>query len=163
MPYARQYDLQEIRGMLQIGEGSKNVKSPVPVNKRAPAHAIGLHGGPSQPSLIARVMGKEKKSNASAYRDFDTLVRATHEIINSAAGQTVLAGFDSGATSREMITAALTNGNYYSAAEVKDNAPNTPRHSHTERGKRATEGSVLVEKFIAGKLWVQTSFPTKLI
>ena len=65
MPYARQYDIGEIRGMLQIGEGSKNVKSPVPKNKRAGAHSIEHHGGANQTHLKNRVMGPEKKSNAS--------------------------------------------------------------------------------------------------
>ena len=43
MAFARQYTETEVRGMLRIMEGNVNQFSPVPANKRKPAHAVKEH------------------------------------------------------------------------------------------------------------------------
>ena len=167
MPAARQYSETEVRGMLQIVEGNVNLasKTPVPADKRAPAHAIGLHGGSDHLSMVSRVLDPKSPNKTSVYKDFDTQVRATTELLNSAAGQTELAKLDAGTEKRVRISGALTNGSYYGAVTQKNNATVTAATGKTttsQNFKRATHGRVICEKFVGDILQIQTSFPETL-
>ncbi|MFP4309692.1 MAG: hypothetical protein ACLFQQ_20965 [Desulfococcaceae bacterium] len=160
MAFARQYTETEVRGMLRIMEGNVNQFSPVPANKRKPAHAVKEHGGADFLSMKTRVLTAGNPKKTSAYKDFDTMVRATTEILNSAAGQTELAKIDNGTQKRATIRANLTNGNYHSC---KVETTNHTDLSANENFKRATAGMVICEKFVGSLLQIQTSFPTTLV
>jgi hypothetical protein len=161
MPFARKYTEMDVRGMLQIMEGNVNIKSPVPIGKRQPAHAMSLHGGSGHDQMIVRVLTKKQPNLTSAYQDFDTQVSATTEVLNSSQGQAELAKLDSGAEKRVMITAPLTNGNYH-ACSVKAQ-PKKAGIASTQSYKRAMKGLVICEKYIGQLLQIQTSYPLDLV
>lgn len=162
MAFARQYSLEEVKGMLQIMEGNINLasKTPVPAAKRAPAHAIGLHGGVSAPQMTDRVQNelkKKKKFATSSYQTFEMQAGATRDLINSATGQGELAKLDNGTEKRVAITAVLT-GRYlgYKTSGTKSGGVKTT----TQDGLReVNEGMVLLEGFVGRLLQIQTSYP----
>jgi len=167
MPYARQYELSEIKGMLMIAEDSANIKVFQDFKKKkknatfaaAPAaHAAGLHSAQTADALATRVDTGPQK--ASTFKDFDTLALATTAGLNHANGQIALQALDAGNMSAT-FTAPLAGNLYYGSRSTRVGAKKSGVVNN-EPFMVATEIFVKVNQFIAGKLWIQTSYPNQL-
>ncbi|MBI5016137.1 MAG: hypothetical protein HZB55_11725 [Deltaproteobacteria bacterium] len=171
MAYARQYDVGEVKGMLMIAEGSANVTSFRVFSARqavrgkvahianAPvAHSGSLHSGQTANALSTRV--DTGPQTASTFKDFDTLVLATTEGLNHANGQAALALLDGGALDAT-FRAPLAGNKYYGSRSSRVGKKGSGV-SVNEPFLVASEVFVKVVRFIAGRLWVQTSYPSQL-
>jgi hypothetical protein len=171
MPYARQYDLGEVKGMLQIAENSANViafrnhaaklakKGKVAKLANAPlAHAVGLHSEQSRGALGHRVDGGPR--SASTFKDFDTLARATLEGLNHPDGQAALARLDAGDIDA-FFTAPLGGNLYFASRATRVGAKGSGTATH-DPFMIATEVSIKIVRYVGGNLWLQTSFPSQL-
>lgn len=155
MAYARAYDLIEVKGLLSIIEGSANGV----VNNNQPAHSGARHSEQTQADLAARSRGRRGPRDVSTYKDFDTLVAATHEALNSPQGQAALGLLDGG-SQREGFRAPL-GGGYFASKTHRDGGRATGTITN-EPFVIATEAFVLVLPWIGGKLWIQTSYPSQV-
>lgn len=162
MAYARQYSLDEVKGMLQIMEGNINLasKTPIPLNKRAPAHAITLHSGVGADAMKDRVLDelkKKKKFATSAYQTFEMQAGATRDLLNCATGQTELAKLDAKTEKRVLIKAALINR--YLGYQTKGQKAGGVKTTAEEGLHEVAEGMMICEAFVGGILQIQTSYP----
>jgi hypothetical protein len=167
MAYARNYDVAEVKGMLMIAENSANItsfknfqkKNPKATLAKAPvAHAGTLHAGKTQADLGGRA--DTGPASCSSYKDFDTLVLATTEALNSAQGQAALGTLDGGA-SDATFNAPLTNNLYYASRATRTTKKKGTGSITHEPYMVATQAFVKVCAYIAGKLWIQTSYPSQ--
>jgi hypothetical protein len=158
MAFKRQYSESEVRGMLMILEGNKNLAkhTPVPPAKIQPAHAVARHGGAGADEMADRVLTPKQPKLTSSYKDLDTQVRATMELLNCATGQSELEKLDNGSAKRVVISADF-NGTHYLGAQTNKKPDGTVVHGIW---KRATKGTVVAERFVGNLLLIQTSFPT---
>src|SRR5690554_4689069 len=160
MPYARQYDVAEVKGMLMIAEGSSNVVSNRVYAKkkkkkegRLPiAHSVGSHVAQSAAELSKRVDGGP--AVASTFNDFDTLVLATTEALNHANGQVALARLDGGHIDATFL-APLAGNQYYGSRSTRVGAQGSGQ-SNSDPFMVASEVFVKVVRFVGGRLWIQT-------
>jgi hypothetical protein len=148
--------------MLQIMEGNINLasKTPVPANKRAPAHAMTLHSDVGADAMKGRVLNElkaKKKFATSAYQTFEMQAGATRDILNCATGQTELAKLDAKTEKRVQIRAALTNR--YLGYQTKGQKAGGVKTTTEEGLHEVDEGMVICEAFVGGILQIQTSYP----
>jgi hypothetical protein len=163
MAYARVYTVDEVKGMLMIIESSQNVtitytKGKFKGQHPPAAHSGSLHAGKTQADLSNRAVA-EAKSKTSSYKDFDTMVLATTEALNSPQGQLALARLDPPTSANDATFNAPLAGNKYYASRVSHNVKSGAVTN--EPYMIASEAFVKVCKYIAGKLWIQTSFPSQ--
>jgi hypothetical protein len=172
MAYARQYDVSEVKGMLMIAEGSANItafrvfeanmakkkkKKKVTFAGAPVAHAGTLHASQTADDLSTRV--DTGPVTASTFKDFDTMVLATREALNHPNGQAALALLDGGnidATFRAPLA-----GQYFGSRSTRIGAQGSGQ-SNNEPFMLATECFVKVVRFVGGKLWIQTSYPSQM-
>jgi len=162
LAYARQYTLEDVKGMLQIMEGNINLvsKTPVPANKRAPAHSMTLHSNVGSDAMKDRVVDelkKKKKFATSAYQTFEMQAGATRDILNCATGQTELAKLDAKTEKRVQIRATLNNR--YLGYQTKGQKAGGVKTTSEEGLHEVAEGMVICEAFVGGLLQIQTSYP----
>jgi Bacterial CdiA-CT RNAse A domain len=171
LTYARTYDVAEIKGMMMIAEGSANVtafrvfaakqakkKKKALLSAAPAAHAIAKHVGQSATDLATRVDSGPQV--ASTFKDFDTMVLATVEGLNHANGQTALGTLDAGALDAT-FSAPLAGNLYFGSRSTRVGAKNSGT-ANNEPFMVATEITIKVVRFIGGRLWIQTSFPSQL-
>ncbi len=171
MAYARQYDVAEVKGMLMIAEGSANItafrvfaataakKGKKAVFANAPvAHAGTLHAAQTASDLSTRV--DSGPQTASTFKDFDTMVLATTEGLNHPNGQAALALLDAGQIDAT-FRAPLAGNMYYGSRSTRIGKKWSGRATD-EPFLVASEIFVKVVRFIGGKLWIQTSYPSQL-
>jgi hypothetical protein len=171
MAYARIYDVAEVKGMLMIAEGSANItafrvfaanqakKKKKAVFSKAPAaHAGTLHAAQTADDLSGRV--DTGPMTASTFKDFDTMVLATTEGLNHANGQAALALLDGGAIDAT-FNAPLAANQYYGSRSTRVGAKGSGVATN-EPFMVATQIFVKVVRFVGGKLWIQTSYPSQL-
>jgi hypothetical protein len=171
MPYAKNYDLGQVKGMLQIAENSANIKAfrafaasqakkgKVALLSKAPvAHAAGLHAEQTADALANRV--DTGPVSASTFKDFDTLALATLEGLNHANGQAALALLDGGAIDAT-FRAPLAGGMYYASRSTRI-GPKKSGVSTQDPFMIATEVFIKVVAYVGGNLWIQTSYPSVL-
>ena len=154
MPYAKQYDVAEVKGMLMIIEGSRNVTTGNP----NAAHSSSLHASQTQDALGGRALTGPQR--CSTYKDFDTMVLATTEALNHANGQAALALLDGGAN-EATFNAPLAGNTYYGSRATRVGKKNTGTITD-EPFMIASQAFVKVCVYIAGRLWIQTSYPSQL-
>jgi hypothetical protein len=171
MPYARQYEVSEVKGMLMIAEGSANVTAfrvfaakmalkgkKASLAKAPVAHAGTLHAAQTADDLSTRV--DTGPPVASTFKDFDTMVLATTEGLNHANGQAALALLDAGQIDAT-FNAPLGGNQYYGSRSSRVGAKGSGV-SNDEPFMIASEVFIKVVRFIGGKLWIQTSYPSQL-
>lgn len=170
MPYAKIYEISDVKGMLQIAENSANVtafrafsaklalKKKVALLANAPvAHAVGLHSGQTSGALGNRV--DTGPVSASTFKDFDMLAQATLEGLNHASGQAALALLDGGAI--DATFRAPLAGGYYASRSTRVGVKKSGV-STDEPFMIASEVFVKIVRYIGGNLWIQTSYPSVL-
>jgi hypothetical protein len=171
MPYARQYDVAEVKGMLMIAEGSANITSfrvfavkqaakgkKAAFSKAPVAHSGGLHASQTADDLSTRV--DTGPQTASTFKDFDTMVLATVEALNHANGQAALALLDGGAIDAT-FTAPLAGNLYYGSRSTRVGKKKSGVVNN-EPFLIASEAFVKIVRFVGGKLWIQTSYPSQM-
>jgi hypothetical protein len=171
MPYARNYELGEVKGMLQIAENSANVtafrayaaklakKGKVAVLAKAPvAHAVGLHAEQTAGALAARV--DTGPAAASTFKDFEILALATQAGLNHANGQAALALLDAG-NIEATFRAPLVGGLYFASRTSRVGAKKSGVATQ-EPFMVASEVFIKIVRYIGGNLWIQTSYPSTL-
>jgi hypothetical protein len=171
MPYAKQYDVATVKGMLMIAEGSANItsfkvfaakqaakKKKADFAKAPVAHAGTLHASQTADDLSTRV--DTGPQTASTFKDFDTMVLATVEGLNHANGQAALALLDGGATDAT-FNAPLAANQYYGSRSTRVGAKGSGVATN-EPFMVATQIFVKVVRFVGGNLWIQTSYPSQL-
>jgi hypothetical protein len=182
MAFARQYSLQEVRGMLQIYRSNHAVHG---VNAQhqvtravAGAHAH-IHAGASYLDLQARVNTPGQPRLTGTYWSDEDQAAATLEVLNSAGGQVELAKLDNPALAvgdkRAAIFAPLTPGRYKVAqAADRSNQPgqpgnlvkNSPLRANAgsrQEVRMASQGFVLAVPGVGGLLQIQTSWPSQVV
>ena len=171
MAYARQYDVSEVKGMLMIAEGSANITSfrvfeaaqkakgkAASFSKAPAAHAGTLHASQTATALSKRA--DTGPAQTSTFKDFDTLVLATTEALNHANGQAALALLDGGAIDAT-FNAPLAANKYFGSRATRMGKKKSG-NVVAEPYMVASEVFVKVVCFVAGKLWIQTSYPSKM-
>ncbi len=178
MPYARLYTLAEIKGMLQIYKNNYAIHGVNAAHKfvRAThaAHAD-VHSGADFLALQARVNTPGEPRTTGTYWNDSDQANATLEVLNSPAGQLLLATLDNAALPAQQKRAAIDAplvGNYKVAEAVdRSNAPGTAGHLARAAAARVGAGSVQTVRFalrgfvlavpgVGGQLQIQTSYPS---
>lgn len=176
MAYARQYSIDEVKGMLQIFEGNHAIQGVNALHQfqRAaePVHAVTRHGGADFHFQGNRVNTPGEARTTGTYWNRDDQAAATTEILNSIAGQQELAKIDNGVQTFASIRANLPPNKYKIsvAADRSNTGQGNPGHLNRNDANRATAGAthtttyatkgfVKAVKGVGGLLQIQTSFP----
>lgn len=171
MAYAKHYEVSEVKGMLMIAEGSANItsfrvfeaklakkKKKADFSKAPVAHAGTLHASQTADDLSTRV--DTGPQTASTFKDFDTMVLATTEGLNHANGQAALALLDGGQID-VTFNAPLAGNQYYGSRSTRVGAKGSGVATN-EPFMVASQIFIKAVRFVGGKLWIQTSYPSQL-